>query len=272
MTAWLRDNLPQPTRLLNTGCSAGGAGSTLNHFFIRESLEPEEAYLFGDSGPIFPANAAEGTGASLPLHLTVRDAWGLDQIIETLKAENPVFASLDSNDLSSVYRALSEALPEDRMAISHFIRDFNFSLYSYERFYDEIVNPFSDPVSAQIVHDFFLEDTLKLAALLDEFDNFAYFIPYFRSLNSSHCTAIVNYDDTDIAEDGRDVSQFMDDLVNSRRPLVSAIELDGTDDLSQPPNVIFDLVNRGQFDDLGAFLETVDLSEVDVFVEVDLRF
>ena len=56
--------------------------------------------------------------------------------------------TLDLNDLGSLSRALAERFPNDRMNHTHFQRDFNYSRYSYEEFYDIIANN-PDPAQAK---------------------------------------------------------------------------------------------------------------------------
>ena len=50
---WLRANLGQPAKMMLTGYSAGGVGSTTTYALVREVLEPtDKATLLADSGPL----------------------------------------------------------------------------------------------------------------------------------------------------------------------------------------------------------------------------
>ncbi len=46
---------------------------------------------------------------------------------------------LNPGDLGTLYPALSANLPGDRMGHTHFWKDLNYSSYSYERFYPDII-------------------------------------------------------------------------------------------------------------------------------------
>ncbi len=55
VVGWLKDNLPRPTQMLTTGCSAGGAGSLTNYAPTRQDISPTRSFLINDSGPVFSA-------------------------------------------------------------------------------------------------------------------------------------------------------------------------------------------------------------------------
>ena len=82
---------------------------------------------------------------------------------------------------------LAQEFPNDRMAITYFLRDYNYSRFSYERFFEGI-----DKAG---ILDKWGEDTQLLVEQYDQFDNLGYYIPYFRTLNDSHCTTIFGFDD-----------------------------------------------------------------------------
>ncbi len=103
--------------MLFTGCSAGGAGSTINYFFLRDGLPGvERAYLLADSGPLFPSD-----GFSRPLHDKVFEAWAVDSVVSLLPD------SFDPNDFGSINTMLATEYPDDRFAVTFFRRDLNFS-------------------------------------------------------------------------------------------------------------------------------------------------
>ena len=181
------------------GCSAGGAGALNNYYFFREALSPSTSYLLNDSAPLFPDQAS--TSRSLLLHNRVREAWNGSALLDKL----PQAASIqtDFGNLSSV---LAAEFPDDRLATVFFRLDYNYSLYSYERFYEVeegMISVFGDgeglgglgldetiAEDRAAVYQLFAEDTALLRNQFDGIPNLGYFIPYYRRTNSSHCLTI----------------------------------------------------------------------------------
>ena len=205
VTAWIDQNFTHVPKLLVTGCSAGGVGSLVNYQFLRHGVHAvEQAYLLDDSGPIFPSSGYSG-----PMHAKIRSAWALD----TLMPEMPAGFTLD--DMGTLNTALADEFPHDRLATTFFHRDYNFSIYSYERFYNF-------PSKDQIMQ-MWDSDTHLLA---DEFatrSNLYYFIPYWRNINASHCTTVLSLAGSDIEDHDMTLQQWVGDLVNDR-PLQSMME------------------------------------------------
>jgi len=202
---WIDENFTHVPKLLATGCSAGGVGSLANYKFLRNGVRAvEKGYLLNDSGPIFPSS-----GYSRPLHEKIRKAWNLD----SLQPHMPPGFTLD--DMGTINTALADEFPDDRLATTFFRRDFNFSLYSYERFYD-----FPPKEELLAMWD---ADTQLLVSQYETRDNLHYFIPYWRNINDSHCTTVVSFVDSDIEERGMKLSQWVNDFVEDR-PIESMIE------------------------------------------------
>ncbi len=207
VTGWIAEQFPAIPRLFVTGCSAGGAGTLANYWFLRTGTNSEHGYMLDDSGPIFPMSAN-----SQPLHDTIRDSWNIDSILETV----PQFSEL-GEDFGAINGLLAEAFPADRLATAFFRRDYNFSRYSYERFFPDITK--------DEIHARWWEDTQALMAQYDGYDNLAYFIPYWRSINSSHCTIILTWEGTEIQEAGDvNVGDFITTLLDDEAPLQSFVE------------------------------------------------
>jgi hypothetical protein len=205
VVSWIDGNFTNIPKLLSTGCSAGGVGSLANYHFLRSGLsQVKKAYLLNDSGPIFPNG-----GYSEPLHHMIRAAWDLD----SLSAQFPPTFNLE--DMSSINTALADLYPDDRLATTFFRRDYNFSLYSYERFYDF-------PPKAEIMR-MWDADTQLLAQQFDTRDNLYYFIPYFRDINSSHCTTVLNFAGSDIQDHNMTLAQWVNDFVDDK-PIESMME------------------------------------------------
>jgi hypothetical protein len=203
---WIDANFTHVPRMLVTGCSAGGAGAITNYYFIRNGVSAaDRAYLLDDSGPIFPSG-----GYSAPLHQKIRDSWAVDSILTELPA------GFDPNNYGTLNTALAAEFPDDRLVTSYFRRDMDFSLYSYERFYDP-------PPDKEEILSMWDADTQLLTAQYDGVANLDYYIPYWRPINNSHCTTVITFAGSEIQDQGLDMAVWVDDLVNDR-PIMSAIE------------------------------------------------
>lgn len=205
ITSWIDANFTSVPKLFVTGCSAGGAGSLVNYHFLRNGIHSvKKGYMLDDSGPVFPSSGYSGM-----LHQKIRSAWNVDSIGDML----PEGFTFD--DMGTINTALADEFPDDRLATTYFRRDMNFSLYSYERFYDF-------PPKDEILR-MWNEDTLLLTALYDTRDNLDYFIPYWRNVNESHCTTLFSFAGSDIEEKGLTLEQWVNDFIGDRR-IESALE------------------------------------------------
>lgn len=205
---WASEWFPQIDRLLLTGCSAGGTGSLANYYFFRTGLQAERGYLINDSGPIFSTSTH-----SAPMHAKIRQSWDLDSVL----LQVPQFAELD-DDYGNINWVLAEEFPDDRLSIAYFLRDYNYSLYSYERFHGLDENNAEDK---ETVHRMWTEDTDLLADLYDSYDNLSYYLPYWREFNSSHCTIVFNWNGTEIQDEGMDMADYIDHVLDDETPLMS---------------------------------------------------
>ena len=205
ITSWIDGNFTSVPKLFVTGCSAGGAGSLVNYHFLRNGIKSvKKGYMLDDSGPVFPSS-----GYSAPLHQKIRSAWNVDSIGATLPA------TFTFDDMGTINTALADEFPHDRLATTYFLRDMNFSLYSYERFYNF-------PEKAEILR-MWNEDTKLLTALYDTRENLDYFIPYWRNVNDSHCSTLFSFAGSDIEEKNLELGQWVTDLLDDA-PIESAIE------------------------------------------------
>lgn len=203
---WMASHFEYVPKLFVNGCSAGGAGSMVSYYFIRKGMPGvQRGFLLDDSGPIFPSG-----GWSKPLHEKVYDAWDVDSILQDLPTE------FDPEDFGSLNTTLADEFPDDRLATTYFRRDYNFSLYSYERFYDY-------PPKDQIMQMWW-DDTQLLMDVYDSRDNLAYYIPYWRMLNDSHCTTLISFVGSEIEEQNVDMYDFVDTLLDPHKPLRSYLE------------------------------------------------
>jgi hypothetical protein len=205
VVAWLDENFTHVPKMFVTGCSAGGVGSLVNYYFLRKGIHAvEKGYMLDDSGPVFPSS-----GYSKPLHAKIRSAWNVDSLGGMLPD------GFTFEDMGTLNTALADAFPDDRLATTYFRRDYNFSLYSYERFYDF-------PPKEEIMR-MWDSDTQLLTSLYDTRDNLDYFIPYWRNVNDSHCTTLFSFAGSDIEAQNQTLEQWVKDLIEDRS-IKSAIE------------------------------------------------
>lgn len=205
VTQWIDETFTHIPKLLVTGCSAGGVGALVNYHFMRNGIRAvKKGYVLDDSGPVFPS-----TGFSSRLHTKIRAAWNVDSIGAALP---PGFTF---EDMGSINTAIADEFPDDRIATTYFRRDFNFSLYSYERFYDF-------PPKEEML-EMWDADTQLLVEQYDTRENLNYFIPYWRNINDSHCTTLFSFAGSDIEAQGATLEQWIADLLDDK-PLESYIE------------------------------------------------
>ncbi len=235
--AWLRANLGQPAKLLLTGFSAGGVGATATYPLMRNTLQPTGAVtLLADSGPLMQAPRS-GTSAqypSLPLHNTIRAAWGLDEPDGLVTRFGTLLANFDPDDLGSVSGALALTYPGDRFGYMLFTRDSNFSAFSYEKFYPDIANAPNPAAYREALFSRWWPDIAGWTAGLDSYANVSYYVPYFRNVNDSHCLTIIDFSGTGIESAGiASVAPFVDNSLD-RGPPMRLVEPENTADFTQP--------------------------------------
>jgi hypothetical protein len=204
VVSWIDDNFTHVPKMLVTGCSAGGVGALVNYHYLRKGVHAaEQGYLLDDSGPVFPSSGYSG-----PMHEKIRSAWNIDAI-------GDLPAGFNSTDMGTINTTLADEFPKDRLATTFFRRDYNFSLYSYERFYNF-------PPKAEIMR-MWDSDTHLLTDLYAQKSNLYYFIPYWRDLNSSHCTTVLTFAGSNIEDHNMTLQQWTKDFV-ADRPIESMIE------------------------------------------------
>ncbi len=233
--AWLRANWGRPSQLLLTGFSAGGVGATATYASVRDALSPtDRTSLIADSGPLF--NAPHGGTAeqfpSLPLHTTIRSAWGLDEP-GGLVTSFASLAGFDSNNLGTVSTALASRYPNDRFGFALFGADADFSAFSYAKFYPEIAAA-SGAAQFALLNARWQKDIDQWLPTLATRANVAWYLPWYRNFNKSHCLSIVDFSGTAIEERGlASFSNFVDNTLARDAPL-RARETDQVSDYSRP--------------------------------------
>jgi hypothetical protein len=205
VTQWIDSQFTHIPKMLVTGCSAGGVGALVNYHMLRHGVHAaEEGYLLDDSGPVFPSASYSG-----PMHQKIRQAWNLDSLVSQMPS------GFTPDDMGTINTALADEFPHDRLATTFFRRDDNFSLYSYNRFYDY-------PPKDQIM-SMWNSDALQLTAEFATRDNLYYFIPYWRNLNSSHCTTVLTFAGSDIDDQNVALADWINDFV-SDKPVTSHLQ------------------------------------------------
>lgn len=174
---WVKGKFANVPKLLVTGCSAGGAGALLNYGFIRLGLgtQVQCGYLLNDSGPIF-----HNDGPSAQVEAKIREVWDTDSVVDQVPL--PIDKEAIKTDPGLINVAVATNSPKDRIAMTVYRMDFNYSLYSYQRFF-----PGS---TEEQIHDFFWQDLQGIMKDYDMYENMSYYIPFFRSDNCSHCVSI----------------------------------------------------------------------------------
>lgn len=253
VTSWVKNNLKKPTQLAVTGCSAGSIGALMNYSKLRGHFDSSYGYLVDDSGPLYDApldSADTDSYPSLPLHREVLSSWTMFSESDDPSEENPinmlrqVTPGFDVNRLASLYSGLSSKFPDDRLGITHFLADGNFSSYSYERFYDDIENEPNDDVKLDKLRAKWQQDTANnLIPLLASTGNWSYYFPMYRNFNESHCTTVLDFRYGEIEELGLSLYDFMNNVVNYRGGApIRAVETDDVSDFANNNDWFYDLI------------------------------
>lgn len=251
--SWLKNNLQKPEQMLTAGCSAGSIGALLNYSKLRADMDVNYGYLIDDSGPLYraPLDSDDPESyPSLPLHREVLHSWttftpGNDpEAVNPINMLSSITPGFDDNQLASLYAALSDKFPGDRLGITHFLADGNFSSYSYERFHEDIHSD-PDPESRlDKLRQKWQQDTHQnLIPLLEQTSNWGYYFPMYRNFNESHCTTILDLEYGEIAEHGLVLRDFLDNIVNHQGGgMMRAHETDEVSDFENNHNWFYDLV------------------------------
>jgi hypothetical protein len=80
---------------------------------------------------------------------------------------------------------LAVEFPGDQLAYTGYSSDYNFSRFSYERFYPGL--------SQAGILALWREDQANLIAEMQSHPNYAYHVPWHRPINDSHCSSIITF-------------------------------------------------------------------------------
>jgi hypothetical protein len=175
--AYLHTRFPSINKLLVTGFSAGGVASSAAYYEARRTLLPAKGYLLNDSGPVFPAPNA--TYNSRPLHNLITVQWNMASLYATLPA------SFNPNDFGSINTMVATQFPNDQLAYTGYSSDYNFSRFSYERFYPNMTQA--------AVLTKWRQDQANLVSQMSALPKYSYHIPWHRPINVSHCSSIITF-------------------------------------------------------------------------------
>lgn len=233
---WLRSSLGQPEKLMLTGFSAGGVGSTVTYDLVRQALQPTgAASLLADSGPLMmaPRTGSPAQYPSVLMHNTIRSAWGLDDTGGLINQYAGTLPGFDAENLGSVTGALASKYPSDRFGYMVFQADATFSAFSYAKFYDDIKNAPNELARRRALFSRWEPDVANWTQAMNSFSNVAFHVPYFRNFNSSHCLTIVDFSGTGVEDAGvASVGSFVDATLD-RGPVMRNTEIDRRHDLTQ---------------------------------------
>lgn len=235
--AWLKANLPPVERMMLTGYSAGGVGSTTTYALMRDTLTPSgHATLLADSGPLVPTPRTADPVAypAVLLHNTIREVWGLDDPDGLITQFGGRLVGFDPDNLGSVNVALARTFPDDRFAFMVFARDTNFSAFSYEKFYPDLYDAPNPVAYREALFGRWWPDLNRWTADLATQANVSYYLPYFRNVNDSHCLTIIDFSGTGIEAAGvAHVGSFIDNALDRGAPM-RLVEPENTADFTQP--------------------------------------
>ena len=187
-------------KMMIGGCSAGGVGSLNNYPFIRDGIEgAEQGYLLADSGPIVPSTLLNGDPSNQRSLRAVIPIWGVDAMFESF----PMDADRIIADFGEVNAVVSELFPNDRLSVSVFERDYNFPVTVYGASFPIFSQPETSVhtgAGRTEIYRLASEDLETLRARLDDLDNLAYYMPYYRNTNNSHCLTVTGLEDVGNSE------------------------------------------------------------------------
>jgi hypothetical protein len=235
--SWIRQNMGRPGQLMLTGFSAGGVAATAEYAIVREALAPMgKTTLLADSGPLFnaPSGGTPAQYPSLPLQTKIRSTWGLDAPQGLVAALAQALPGLDRDNMGSLNVALAQKYPADRFGYMLFQADATFSGFSYYDFYPAIKNEPDPKVQQQMMNVLWRQDIAQWLPTLASRPNVAYWIPFYRDFNNSHCLSIVDFSGTGIEDQGyADMTPFIDANL-SHGAVLRKTEADQASDLTRP--------------------------------------
>lgn len=224
---WLASHgFAKPQRLLVWGLSAGGYGALTNYAQVRDTLQPQaNSSLLDDAGTVFvtPFNADPSTHPSVRIYNVVKQQWnwvGTGGFLTSLRTL--LGKALDTNNVGSIYQALSEKYPHDRLGYSSFQQDKVISAFHYFVF-DPTVAALPDTASKSAASlALFNQELPGIKTALNGLTNFGYYIPWARGdFIDNHTVTAVTFSGTGIDENGIDahVGDFVNNLLNQKDPL-----------------------------------------------------
>ena len=167
--------VPEHQQAARDRASARAASRRSATFYnVRRTLNPTQGYLLNDSGPALPdAHSSLQLGSCT----TIKTRVNLPSVFSQLPA------SFNQNDFGSMNSMVATQFPNDKMAYTGYSSDYNFSRFSYERFYPGITQ-------AGILTKWRADQT-NLINQIKNYANYSYHVPWQRPINDSHCSTII---------------------------------------------------------------------------------
>lgn len=130
------------------------------------------------------------------------------------------------------------------MGHTHFWQDLNYSAYSYERFYPEIVNAPDQATKEALIKQRWATDTSRLRSQLASLGNVGGYFPQFRDVNESHCTSIIEFANADIQEQNLQLDNFVSSVLDGSGQVLEASESSDVADRNKPFNLLYYLLDQ----------------------------
>lgn len=226
VAAWIKNNLQQPAQTLTYGLSAGGGGA-LSGMVNRKDIDPVKAYMINDSVPIVYAdqNGSDEEYPSAPFQRLINELWGVDKLLDYLAANYDLPQGADLNNHATIYGIAAINNPQDRYAYSSFKRDKISSIYSYHM-QEGLKNAANEEEVDAYLMERWDKDINLLEDYLDNFENFGYYHPMWRSILLGHGPSLLTFTNSDIQEQGLRYWDFVDNVLNGSGLVMQASEQD----------------------------------------------
>ncbi len=87
-------------------------------------------------------------------------------------------------------------------------------------------------------------DTERLRDNVNGLNNFGGYFPQYRALNESHCTTVVDFKNGDIQPQNRELTHFINSVLDGQGKVLDASEQDDTADRNKPFNLLYWLIDQ----------------------------
>lgn len=232
VAAWVRDNLPKPEKLLVTGSSAGGFGTTFNYGTYRDTIAPRKSSaMLNDSGIPFWSPQWSiwnvNTASSLPALNKAVATWKLNNSGQILDEYRKKYPKIDTSNLGSIASGWAQHFPSDRIGLMTFQADEVIPSFLYSQLGSYMAAEGNRAAQLAIGEDLYRKEIQS--TFFSNFPsqaNIGYYLPNWRGFIGSHTLLSGSFGGTGIQELGvSGVTTFVDNLLdNSGVPVMRAAE------------------------------------------------